>query len=99
MRLKCHQANLRPKSYMTRGFVLDTSAGIEVYRRYSLDELLDHVEGLADEIGEFLTWVWPLFQAAITGNWETPSQKIGKRPRFPEPEVEVEVDEDAPIYA
>ena len=49
---------------------LDTSVGIETYRQYPLDKFLDHVDGLVKEVGDFFEWAWPLFQAAITGEWQ-----------------------------
>jgi MoxR-like ATPase len=72
---------------------LDAAADIEVYQEYPLDSLLNHVDGLVEEVGNFFVWAWPLFQAAITGNWQASpkgEKETGKT-------VEVgEVDEEAP---
>ena len=72
---------------------LDTAADIEVYRHYPLDTLLDHVDALVEEVGEFFAWAWPLFQAAVTGKWHVVSKSEKEPSKTP---VSGEVDEDAP---
>ena len=72
---------------------LDPSVGIETYRQYPLDKLLDHVDGLVKEVGDFFAWAWPLFQAAITGKWLAPPKGEKETEKA---EEEGEVDEDAP---
>jgi hypothetical protein len=67
---------------------------IEIIREYPLETLPDHAEGLVDEIGEYFTWAWPFFDAAMSGRWSGPSRSgtISK----PDIEVAVDVDEDVP---
>jgi MoxR-like ATPase/uncharacterized protein (DUF2461 family) len=74
--------------------LLDITAGVEVYRKFPLDALVEHVERLVDEVGEFFVWAWPLFQAAVIGTWQEPSTIDGKVQAIA---PDVEVDEDAPV--
>jgi hypothetical protein len=61
---------------------------IQVIREYPLKTLPEHDELLVEEVGQFFTWAWPLFEASRTGTWgELPSSKQ-------EDEIE-EVDETA----
>jgi hypothetical protein len=51
----------------------NSSTHIDVIREYPLDSLLDHVDDLVDEVGEFFVWAWPLFEASVIGNWKKPT--------------------------
>jgi hypothetical protein len=47
-----------------------TCCGINVQSVYNdLDSLLNHADRLAEEVGGFFTWAWPLFEASLTGKW------------------------------
>ena len=67
---------------------------IEIIREYPLSTLPDHAETFVDEVGEYFTWAWPFFDAAVTGRWPatTSSTTLSK----PDVEVAVDVDENAP---
>ena len=67
---------------------------IQIIREYPLDTLPDHAETLVDEVGEYFTWAWPFFDAAVTGRWlaTTSSTTLSK----PDVEAAVDVDENAP---
>jgi hypothetical protein len=67
---------------------------VEVIREYPLSTLPDHATTFVDEVGEYFTWAWPLFDAALTGHWQaTTSSSAGPRS---DAEVAVDVDESAP---
>ena len=77
-------------------FVTDTPlTNFNIIREYPLATLPDHAETLVDEIGEFFTWVWPFFDAAVTGTWPA-SSSVTPLPK-PSDEEMGEVDEQAPI--
>ncbi len=67
---------------------------IIIVREYPLASLSDHAESLVEEIGEYFTWAWPLFDAAVTGVWKAPQSPSGV------PKITIEeigdVDESAP---
>jgi hypothetical protein len=67
---------------------------IEIIREYPLSTLPSHAETFVDEVGEYFTWAWPFFDAAVTGLWPatTSSITISKA----DVEVAVDVDENAP---
>ncbi|MBC8872587.1 MAG: AAA family ATPase [Planctomycetes bacterium] len=70
---------------------MDSSADIYVIREYPLESLLDHVDDLVDEVGEFFVWAWPLFEASVTGKWHKPAVVSPA-----EQDTDEYVDEDAP---
>jgi MoxR-like ATPase len=60
------------------GASFGTSYGITVQRVYDgLDSLPKHADGLVEEVGEFFTWAWPLFQASCTGRWGEQPPVVG----------------------
>jgi MoxR-like ATPase len=67
---------------------------ISIIREYDLTTLPEHADSLVDEIGVFFTWLWPFFEAAMTGVWRA----AGSTALVTKPiEVEIdEVDEPAP---
>ncbi len=67
---------------------------VDVIREYPLSQLPSHTDGLIEEVGEFFEWVWPFFEASMTGIWNTPTLQI----LVPGIEIEEpgEVDETAP---
>ena len=69
---------------------LDASTDIDVIREYPLDALLDHVDDLVDEVGQFFVWAWPLFEASMTGTWQVPQKPVVT------PAADEYVDEEAP---
>ena len=78
----------------TNGSPLTGDEPISVYREFSLDELPQKANMLADEVGEFFRWVWPFFQASRTGVWT-----VATRQRNDDSDDEISgvpIDEDAP---
>ncbi len=67
---------------------------ISIIREYELATLPAHAETIVDEIGEYFTWAWPFFDAAMTGVWRAP----GSTPLVLKPDEEEtgDVDETAP---
>jgi MoxR-like ATPase len=63
---------------------------VAIIRQYPLDALPSHSFMLVDDVGDFFTWVWPFFEAAMTGVWNA------SEGRDAEVEEEGEVDEEAP---
>ena len=49
---------------------LDAFTHLELLREYPLSTLLNHRDGLPEEVGRFLVWAWPLFEASVTGRWQ-----------------------------
>ena len=47
-------------------------ADIEVIREFPLATLVDHSANFVAEVGEYFVWAWPLFEASMTGRWQTP---------------------------
>ena len=46
---------------------------IDIIREYDLATLPEHAETIVDELGEYFTWAWPFFEAAMTGVWHLPT--------------------------
>ena len=69
---------------------MDSSIDIDVIREYPLDSLLDHVDDLVDEVGEFFVWAWPLFEASMTGTWQVSQKPVVV------PLIDEYIDDDAP---
>jgi hypothetical protein len=67
---------------------------IIIIREYPLAALPDHGETLVEEIGEYFSWAWPFFDAAVTGVWKPP-QFSSAVPKPGDEEVG-DVDESAP---
>jgi len=67
---------------------------VDVIREFPLRTLPDHDDTLVQEIGEFFTWAWPLFEASVTGVWSQ-SKPTGPHTASVLEESE-DVDEDAP---
>ena len=67
---------------------------IQIIREYPLSTLPDHAERFVEEVGEYFTWAWPFFDAAVTGRWLAPTSST----TLPKPDLEVavDVDENAP---
>lgn len=65
-----------------------------IVREFPLDTLLDHVDGLVDEVGELFNWVWPFFSASMTGEWPTLANSDSVESR--EDASDDIIDEDAP---
>jgi MoxR-like ATPase len=67
---------------------------ISIVREYQLGTLPEHAATIVEEIGEYFTWAWPFFEAAMTGAWSAP----GPKSLAPKPgdEETGEVDETAP---
>jgi hypothetical protein len=67
---------------------------IGIIREYELGTLPEHSETIVDEIGEFFTWLWPFFDAAMTGTWHASGSVLPS----PQPKGEEigDVDETAP---
>ena len=63
---------------------------ISIIREFPLSTLVDHAATFVDEVGEYFTWVWPLFEAAMTGHWNATASKPAKAA------IIDDVDEDAP---
>jgi hypothetical protein len=67
---------------------------IDIVREMSLETLPDHDETLVDEVGEYFTWAWPLFEASVTGTWP---ESAPIQPKEAETvQADEDVDEDAP---
>ena len=54
---------------------------ITIVREYPLTSLPDHAETLVEEIGEYFTWAWPFFDAAVTGVWKPPQPSLRPQAR------------------
>jgi hypothetical protein len=67
---------------------------VHLFRVFSLDTLPEHDDTLVQEIGEFFTWAWPLFEASVTGVW--PQSKPAVPHTASVSEESEDVDEDAP---
>jgi hypothetical protein len=95
-------AQLSPREFAIRitgsnGDGLETDvpfSDIDIIREYPLSSLPDHAEKFVAEVGEYFAWVWPFFDAAVTGRWFVASSSTA----LPKPDVEaaVDVDENAP---
>ena len=67
---------------------------IEIIREFPLATLVDHAATFVDEVGEYFTWAWPFFQAAMTGRWNAAASKPSKAEIIDD--AASDVDEDAP---
>ncbi|MDA1053172.1 MAG: AAA family ATPase [Planctomycetota bacterium] len=67
---------------------------IEIIREFSLTTLVDHAATFVDEVGEYFTWAWPFFEAAMTGRWNAAASKPSKAEIIDD--AASDVDEDAP---
>lgn len=65
---------------------------INIVRVFALEELPDHAETLAKDVGEFFEWVWPFFAAARSGNWSIQERSDTNNDKI----ADELVDEDAP---
>ena len=67
---------------------------IEIIREFPLATLVDHAATFVDEVGEYFTWAWPFFEAAMTGRWNAAASKPSKAEIIDD--AASDVDEDAP---
>lgn len=67
---------------------------IGIIREFPLSTLPEHANTFVVEIGDYFTWLWPFFEAAMTGRWNAPVLKLPKAEFIDD--TFVEVDEDAP---
>ena len=79
--------------------VTDPTLGVEgefnnvaIIREYPLETLPHHADNLVDEVGEYFRWLWPFFEASVSGTWKAAAKQISK----PDPDETSEVDETAP---
>ena len=49
----------------------ESPTSISIVREYPLDDLSDHAESFVQETGEYFTWAWPFFDAAVSGTWQS----------------------------
>ncbi len=76
-------------------FGLDGSlTDIAIVREFPLSNLVDHAATFVDEVGEYFTWVWTIFEAALTGCWSATVPKATKAEIIDGSSADV--DEDAP---
>jgi len=92
------EERMQPKAFaeaiVTSAPSLEDLTGVGVIREFPLQSLPEHDDTLVQEIGEFFTWAWPLFEASVTGVW--PQSKPAVPHAIPESEESEDVDEDAP---
>ena len=43
---------------------------IDIIREFPLSTLSEHADSFVQEVGDYFTWLWPFFEAAITGRWD-----------------------------
>jgi hypothetical protein len=67
---------------------------IAIVREFPLATLVDHAATIVDEVGEYFTWLWPLFEAAMAGHWNAPASKPANAQLIDDGANEV--DEDVP---
>lgn len=67
---------------------------ISIVREFPLSTLVDHAATFVDEVGEYFTWLWPFFEASMTGRWNVAASKPPKAEILADSTVDV--DEDAP---
>jgi hypothetical protein len=48
--------------------------------KFPIEKLPDRSPGLVDEIGKFMMWVWPFFQASRTGQWTCDASTVTELP-------------------
>ena len=68
---------------------------ISIVREFPLATLVDHSKNFVDEVGEYFDWAWPLFEASMTGRWQTPTA-ISSATKADDAGPG-DVDEDAPL--
>jgi MoxR-like ATPase len=68
---------------------------IQLIREFPLDTLPDQNETLIDDLGRYFTWVWPFFDASVTGRWPQSASPM-KTQKTAMVAAEEDVDEDAP---
>ena len=49
-----------------------------IVREYALDTLPQHAEDLVNEVGDYFRWLWPFFEASVSGTWKAIAQQIFK---------------------
>ena len=49
-----------------------SSSNILIVREYPLESLPAHSETFVEEVGDYFTWAWPFFNAAVSGAWQSP---------------------------
>ena len=67
---------------------------IAIVREFPLSTLVDHGATFVDEVGGYFTWLWPFFEAAMTGRWNAPAPKPANAQLIDD--AASEVDEDVP---
>jgi hypothetical protein len=67
---------------------------ISIIREFQLSTLVDHAATFVDEVGEYFTWAWPFFEAAMTGRWNATTSKLASAEMIDD--AARDVDEDAP---
>ena len=67
---------------------------ISIIQEFPLSTLVDHAATFVDEVGEYFTWAWPFFEAAMTGRWNATASKPPKAEIIDDSSADV--DEDAP---
>ncbi len=67
---------------------------IGIIREFPLSTLPEHAGTFVDEVGDYFTWLWPFFEAAMTGRWNATALKPPKAEFIDDPSADV--DEDAP---
>jgi hypothetical protein len=67
---------------------------ISIIREFPLSTLVEHAATFVDEVGEYFTWAWTFFEAAMTGRWNATASKPAKAEIIDD--AITDVDEDAP---
>jgi len=67
---------------------------IVIIREFPLSSLVDHAATFVEEVGEYFTWLWPFFEAAMTGRWNAPASMSANVELIDD--AASEVDEDVP---
>jgi hypothetical protein len=67
---------------------------IGIIREFPLSTLPEHAATFVEEVGEYFTWAWPFFEAAMTGRWNATSSKPANAEMIDDGTSDV--DEDAP---